>query len=80
MALIIARLVVLGLAALSLRWLVKKAQVTPEDVSDEAKGPTAGAHLPSINPETRDAVVPRLLAVDIETERYRNSGPNAAGG
>ena len=76
----IVPLVVLGLIALSLRWLIRKARVTAEDVSDEAKGPTAGAHLPSINPETRDAVVPRSLAVDIETERYRNAGPNAAGG
>ena len=51
-----------------------------QDVVDESKGPTGGAHLPSIHPEVRDAVTPRSLAVDIETERYRASGPNAAGG
>jgi len=75
MALIIARLVVLGLAALSLRWLVKKAEVTVEDVSDESKGATAGAHLPSMNPDVRDAVVPRSPAVDADTERFRNALP-----
>ena len=76
----IAPLAVLVVAGLLLGWLVRKARTTAKDVIDEEKGPTAGAHLPSIHPEVRDAVAPRSLAVDVETERYRASGPNAAGG
>jgi hypothetical protein len=77
---VIAPLAVLVVAGLLLGWLVRKARTTAADVIDEAKGPTAGAHLPSIHPEVRDAVVPRSLAVDVETERFRAAGPNAAGG
>ena len=79
MAVDIVPLVVLGLIALSLRWLIQKARVTAEDVFDESRGASAGAHLPSINPDLRD-VVPRSLEMDIENERFRNSGSNAAGG
>jgi hypothetical protein len=77
---VIAPLVVLAAAAVILTWLARKARTTAADVIDESKGPTAGAHLPSLHPEVRDAMPPRSLAVDIETERYRSSGPNAAGG
>ena len=76
----VAPLIVLGVGAVILGWLVRQARTTAEDVVDEEKGQTAGAHLPSIHPEVRDVVTPRSLAVDVETERYRASGPNAAGG
>jgi hypothetical protein len=77
---VIAPLAILAVVGLLLGWLVRKARTTAEDVIDEEKGPTAGAHLPSVHPEVRDVVTPRSLAVDVETERYRASGPNAAGG
>lgn len=76
----IAPLAVLAVVGLLLGWLVRKARTTAEDVIDEEKGPTADAHLPPVHPEVRDVVTPRSLAVDVETERYRASGPNAAGG
>lgn len=71
----IAPLIVLVLAVLSLRWLLKAARVTAEDVSDEAKGTKAGAHLPSVNPDVRDAIASRSLALDVDTERFRNAMP-----
>jgi hypothetical protein len=71
----IVPLAVLGLIVLGLRWMIRKARVTVEDVSDESKGATAGAHLPSMNPDVRDAVVPRSPAEDADTERFRNALP-----
>lgn len=68
-------LLVLAVAALVVRWLIRTARVTADDVADELKGPTAGAHLPVINADVRDSVVPRSQALDADTEQYRNLMP-----
>lgn len=70
----IAPLIVLGAVGLSLRWLIRKARTDTDDMIDEAKGATAGRHLPSVSPDVRD-LLPRSLAVDADTERYRNALP-----
>jgi hypothetical protein len=72
-------LVVLGLVALTLRWLISKARTTSEDVLDDVKGVTAGQHLPSLHADVRDVVVPRSMSVDADTERYRTTGTSAGG-
>jgi hypothetical protein len=76
---VIGPLVVLSVVVLSLRWLIRTARTEPEDAIDDAKGVTAGQHLPSLHADVRDVVAPRSQAVDADTERYRNLMPGGGG-
>jgi hypothetical protein len=66
-------LAILATTALTLRWLVRKARVTPEDVAPD-KGANAGRHLPALSPDVRD-MLPRSAAVDADTAQYQNLMP-----
>jgi uncharacterized iron-regulated membrane protein len=71
---VVIPLVVLATLVWSLRWLVKKARVTQEDVMDAGKGAAPGRHLPALSTDVRD-FVPLSPAVETEIDRVRMAPP-----